>query len=404
MKLKAGVGSAARTLDVLPFSKRLAPRGPPKVQQLTSDPTALDELSEYITEASDASSEVVSWIDHLADARILGDNTSAIDLLLLAVFQIVRQDTATLLGHIGRVLDQISSGSMDERMMQEQLGHWRSVLGRLQSELPALEKSMGEFFAFPYNNSNTEERQPPQLTQALQKLQRDISLMTERCQKSQEYLRAEMSLLESKRGIEEAESVSRLTELAFIFIPMTFAAGLFSMQVKELVDDPPRVYFFVIAAVVAVAVSYGLRLVQRSTMVAEAMRRWENEIRSDKRITTRVIPVRKVIGWLVQKLSAKVLIVVVGIGASALLLVPVWTRDAMDTSFKGTITAFSLFVILSAVIYALYSLGPMGMNMISDRGSGVTGFGRIWRSPDEEAESEGGAPAGHHGSGSDNHV
>ena len=51
-----------------------------------------------------------------------------------------------------------------------------------------------------------------------------------------------MSLLESKRDIEEAEGVSRLTELAFFFIPTTFAASLFSMQVWELEESPPPVY------------------------------------------------------------------------------------------------------------------------------------------------------------------
>ncbi|KAB5578903.1 hypothetical protein GE09DRAFT_1215039 [Coniochaeta sp. 2T2.1] len=122
------------------------------------------------------------------------------------------------------------------------------------------------------------------------KLRADATAMTERCQEVQQSLRAEMSLLESKRGIEEAESVSRLTELAFIFIPVTFVASLFSMQIKELADEPVPAYAFVIAAVIAVTVSYSLRLVQRSIVVSELLHKWEEDIRRKQEVTTKGYP------------------------------------------------------------------------------------------------------------------
>ncbi|KAK4451211.1 hypothetical protein QBC34DRAFT_269697, partial [Podospora aff. communis PSN243] len=74
----------------------------------------------------------------------------ATDLLLLALFQLLRQDTLVLLAHVADVLHEIGDGSTDDRMMQEQLEYWRSILGRLQRELPVLRRSLGDFFAFPY--------------------------------------------------------------------------------------------------------------------------------------------------------------------------------------------------------------------------------------------------------------
>ena len=44
-------------------------------------------------------------------------------------------------------------------------------------------------------------------------------------------LHAAISLIESIRGIAEAEGVSKLTELAFIFIPLSFSASFFSMPI-----------------------------------------------------------------------------------------------------------------------------------------------------------------------------
>ncbi|KAK0753085.1 hypothetical protein B0T18DRAFT_441791 [Schizothecium vesticola] len=403
MDLEISAGLGADTWPVRPFSKRLAPRGPPPAQQLTGDPATLEPMTSYTTqpEERETSSVVIDWIRRIMEDAVLWRDSSSLDPLILAVFQHVRQDTVVLLGHISDVLDQISSGSLDERMMQEQLGHWRSVLGRLQSELPALAKSLGEFFVFPYPGNNPRDATlPPDLATALRELQADISSTTERCQKSHESLRAEMSLLESKRGIEEAESVSRLTELAFIFIPMTFAASLFSMQVKELADNPPPLYAFIIAALTAVTVSYALRLVQRSTMVAGLLRKWETDIRNERQVTARVIPIRSVVGWLVEKLGVRVLIVIVGSGTTALLLVPLWTRDAMDTSFRGAITAFFLLVIILTVANGMDNFGST--ERLAGRGN--PGLGRMWRSPDEEGEGAGGTSTDQQGSGSDDHV
>ena len=40
-----------------------------------------------------------------------------------------------------------------------------------------------------------------------------------------------VSVLESRRAIEEANNIGKLTQLAFFFIPLTFVAGLFGMDV-----------------------------------------------------------------------------------------------------------------------------------------------------------------------------
>ncbi|KAB5549450.1 hypothetical protein GE09DRAFT_1288095 [Coniochaeta sp. 2T2.1] len=372
-------------VEVVPFSGRFAPRGPPPAQEFNHDPTALDAVSEYVTKTDDALTDAVAWINYITERPVGHGNMAAVDLVLFAVLQVVRQDTEVLLEHIGSVLEQISKGSMDERMMQEQLWHWRTVMSRLQSELPALERSMGEFFAFLYSDFEAADAKspPPQILNTLSKLQADTTTMTERCQEVPQSLRAEMSLLESKRGIEEAESVSRLTELAFLFVPITLAAGFFSMQIKELVDEPAPAYVFSIAAVIAVTISYSLRLVQRSTVVSELLHKWEKEIRRKQEVTTRTIPIRKVAIWLVWKLRIKLLIAFIGGGGSTLFLATLWTRRAMDVSLKGAMTLFVLLGILGlggCVIWFVKWFSWGRNNIPRSRGNdAIFGFGRIWR-------------------------
>lgn len=361
---------------MLPFSKRLAPRQPP-FARLDSNPATLEGVYSYANSAEDACSDAAAWLDRLSrDATLQG--CTPLDLQLLAVFHVVRLDTVVFLEHIDRVLDQITAGSRDERMMQEQLGYWRTLLGRFQSELPALDKSIRGFFMFPYQDLDGEP--PQELMAALSKLQADTTARADKCESLQQALRADMSLLESKRGIEEAESVSRLTELAFLFIPITFAASLFSMQLQELVDNPPPVYAFVITAIVTVTASYGLRLVQRSTVGSSFLQKTAQQIRADRRVTTRDIPVRAILSWGAWKLGGKSLIIAVACSSLALIAAQLWTRSAMDVSFKAAVTGLALLSFLLTLLPLFITLRG-GIPRGGGRSGNTFGFGRLWQAP-----------------------
>ncbi len=57
------------------------------------------------------------------------------------------------------------------------------------------------------------------------------------------------STRESQRSIEEAVSVKRLTQLAFIFIPLTYATSLFGMNIEEMTGSGPRLWMFLLISV-----------------------------------------------------------------------------------------------------------------------------------------------------------
>ncbi|KAF2804898.1 uncharacterized protein BDZ99DRAFT_575091 [Mytilinidion resinicola] len=72
-----------------------------------------------------------------------------------------------------------------------------------------------------------------------------------------------VSIIESERQIQEATSVTKLTELAFVFIPLSFSASLYSMQVKEL-QNGVSLWIFVTTAILILVLSYTSRLTLRS--------------------------------------------------------------------------------------------------------------------------------------------
>ena len=57
------------------------------------------------------------------------------------------------------------------------------------------------------------------------------------------------SIRESQKSIEEAVSVKRLTQLAFIFIPLTYTSSLFGMNIKEMNGGGPKLWIFLFVSV-----------------------------------------------------------------------------------------------------------------------------------------------------------
>ena len=61
-----------------------------------------------------------------------------------------------------------------------------------------------------------------------------------------------LSLEESAKSIKEAESVGRLTQLAFIFVPLTFTTGVFGMNITPFGVNAPLWKFWITAILVSV--------------------------------------------------------------------------------------------------------------------------------------------------------
>jgi len=64
---------------------------------------------------------------------------------------------------------------------------------------------------------------------------------------SQAVLRA-AQLLQAERSLGEANEISRLTVLAFFFLPLGFVGTIFGMNVEELSQNPPLWTYFAVAA------------------------------------------------------------------------------------------------------------------------------------------------------------
>ncbi|MCJ1378602.1 hypothetical protein MMC17_001701 [Xylographa soralifera] len=65
------------------------------------------------------------------------------------------------------------------------------------------------------------------------KLTREVKSLTERSGSTFQAIMATTAIVESQKAIAQAETISKLTNLAFIFIPLTLSASIFGMNIVE---------------------------------------------------------------------------------------------------------------------------------------------------------------------------
>jgi hypothetical protein len=89
-------------------------------------------------------------------------------------------------------------------------------------------------------------------------------------------LRTELDVIESKRNIEQTENVNKLTELAFVFIPLGYCTGLFAVPFREVEGSAPSIGVFIGVSLAFMSTAYVFRLFITSGYYSNArMRNYE---------------------------------------------------------------------------------------------------------------------------------
>ena len=265
-----------------------------------------------------------------------------------ALFMIILSDTLTILGSMDAALTAISLVMLDESILQSRVDNWRRIHNQFEGELRRIELSLHRFAGFGkesgkrkaiydkiWGNANWSKA-------TFAKCLSQISSVRQRTQRSQKALMTTMSLVESKRGIAEAESVTKLTELAFLFIPLTFSASVFSMQVKELNASTVSVSDFFIVALSITALSYALRLFIRSPAVLRYWRLLGDDIRASTE-TPKGSPVKtsSFFIWLWNRTGRPEYPVYV-IALTIAVLAGMWSRPLQQNMRFGVVAVFGV--------------------------------------------------------------
>jgi hypothetical protein len=319
----------------------IAPRAPTDfpANKLDASDRDIKSLSSSTKDTSSTSADVESWIWRLCDPK--NPSKSGTTDPLVTVLRLACIDSTDYLDNLSWTLDEITRHSLDESLMIKRLPAWRKLLSDLEIELPTLGQDLHDFIE-PTHAAFLE------VAHMLNDIDNRIAEVLIRVRSVYAVMRSEMALLDSSRSIAEARTVAKLTELAFAFIPLTFACSIFSMQITELQNGAPF-WAFLVTAVAMGIITYAVRLVLQSKALSKLRR--DATIRmiasgsntGDRDITTGVL-VSHLVGRVWQH-KQPVVTAVVFLAALAIPVIPIaflWSRNHMDVGFNAMLTVLTL--------------------------------------------------------------
>ncbi|KAK0634135.1 cora-like Mg2+ transporter protein-domain-containing protein [Immersiella caudata] len=188
--------------------------------------------------------DAVQGLKHLFS---LSDTTEGYDSpywikALIAI--IVQRDTAEVVGVISKALDEIELSLHDDEKLGKSVPMWRSRLGRWRNTIYHQERVLRLMRTCLANDQKrpeySESRERPLAQQRLHRkltaLEDELRDGRQRIDNVFQSLMSAMSIVESQKAIQQAEGVSKLTQLAFFFIPISFVATVFGMNVIEFTE------------------------------------------------------------------------------------------------------------------------------------------------------------------------
>ena len=182
----------------------------------------IELLAEHMDNNRSMAKSLAQWIQHEDNHQ--HSRATQCDLLG-SLFAIAQRDTLNVLRLMDLALKEIGQHILEDTLIQQRLIHWQHLLERFDTELQQLEDSFRQFVKFTdmlgFPSTSGEARST--IDQLLEDCVAQTSTLGQCTKRSYTSLMANMSIVESKRGIAEA-----------FFIPLTFSASIFSMQVKEL--------------------------------------------------------------------------------------------------------------------------------------------------------------------------
>ena len=205
-------------------------------------------------------STIQTWFQDYARDNDGSTEDECSQAILSLLLRVVASDSLELQSRLRDELHKIHGGMNESDTIQARLQDWQKLLVQYRE----LEQSLSMWFdrflttnerirPLDPNEGSTSLRytaggsQRSRLTRvgsirtelssiyydlAIEGLRKDTETMMADIYQTSAALASTMSIIESKRAIAEASAVTKLTELAFFFIPLSFSVGLFSMQVQ----------------------------------------------------------------------------------------------------------------------------------------------------------------------------
>lgn len=161
--------------------------------------------------------------------------------MLDIISQMIVDDAVTVLSRLNQALDEVDLSMADDETLRKSLRDWRNYFGRWRkamlherASLAYVRRALGQHST----SSSSQSGAANSISTPGQRNIEDRLYLVDELEATQkridgtfQALMSTMSIIESQKAIAQAETVSKLTYLAFFFIPPTFVTGIFGMNV-----------------------------------------------------------------------------------------------------------------------------------------------------------------------------
>lgn len=137
---------------------------------------------------------------------------------------------------ISQSLDFIDNSICSDVKTKAMVDHWRYLFGIWRSILPQISGDIDEALEGSFFTSADKETQDLRVKYC--KLLKNCANLQTRNAETFQAVMSTLSIMESKAAIGQGHKIQKLTELAFVFIPLSFTASFFGMEVKVRALNP----------------------------------------------------------------------------------------------------------------------------------------------------------------------
>lgn len=144
---------------------------------------------------------------------------------------------------------------------------------RLHTTVEMLERRMNEDLQLEESLQRLRYKYFETLTQNYKYLLRRAQALNSRSQSLMTLLSHRASIVESNKQIKQAEDMAKLTRLAFVFVPLSFIASFFGMNLQPIVQQGYQLWLWAAVTLPAVALSVILMKCDLS-LLGRLWKRW----------------------------------------------------------------------------------------------------------------------------------
>lgn len=164
------------------------------------------------------------------DVSDIVDPMYSINVLEHLIYQQAAEFSREVLRFLGSSLDIIDRSISDAVQLRSRLDHWQYLSGVWRSVLPQMLEELASSSGRAEKIANTSSSLDD-ITTEYQSLIDSCRSLQERNERTSQAQMSTMSILESQNAMAQGRDLQRLTELAFVFVPLSFVASVFGMEV-----------------------------------------------------------------------------------------------------------------------------------------------------------------------------